>query len=501
MVIAFQSSRPLFIPDSKGGGNTDNGNSEEAEEAEWSACKDSGTPSLVNSLSDKIAERMRSYQDGLLLASDSTQAYTEELSDTLGQQKRQVLGSYLNMPWRSARPDITLLIEIFLAVLFLAILYKIIPYLRGTTKPSFSKEQFTKAMKLGSTAFTVEEMAKVNLQVKAFQDYADYFKSEPFSPENSGSTDLMKANAIMPIFLVVVQFVVPPFVISYIIWFIIRFWPYVMVASWEFYLAMYSYFTALIEGRLGCKWYIRMVTGWSCRTPNFSTYMDTWRKTYVDRPMYTEQLRYVKQYHDVRHRYVEIPYEKYIELPIERYKVRAQFAKKILMDRTFEVFLKNLQSLYPEYYEMPRDTFYKWILGNNEELVSAYATYLEQKGQESEVSESPEIPDKQEISEMPEMPEIPDSIFQTPTCETVDHVVRNKGNILRWVVGTVLFFAFGLVLYSNYIGTPRWLQTFLTPVSRYIQQGANVILSGRNYSPWLVFYGTILLTLLGLITL
>jgi hypothetical protein len=387
-----------------------------------------------------------------------------------------------------------------------------------------------KATKMSPSAFTMEEVAKVNLEVKAFQDYADYFRAEPFSPSNSGVNDLMMANAIFPIFLIFVQYVVPPFVIGYIIWFIIRYWPYVYRALWGLFVMLYSYFTNLVQGKLGCKWYIRFVTGWGCDSPNFSEYFNRWRREYVDRPVYIEQMKYIRQYYAARRKYYEIPYRKYITIPARRYRIKAEFAKKIYVDRAIEVFLKKLRDMYPEYYTMPRDAFYQWLLGSNKNLAAVYAKARQAKQQiqgKSYTSITPSgdmctcpatdtpvslIADaikenREHVSEdLEDLIKVTNSVYdrlnkidiETPDCTTVDKAIDNRRKIATYIVIGILGIAVSLIIYSNYFGTPLWLKSIISPVNVFIYRGFNVALTGKSYNAWILFYGIITSTILGL---
>ena len=53
--------------------------------------------------------------------------------------------------------------------------------------------------------------------------------------------------------------------------------------------------------------------------------------------------------------YYEIPYRKYIVLPTHKYKTKLEYAKKLYINRAFEVLLKKLLFVNKYVYEMPRD--------------------------------------------------------------------------------------------------------------------------------------------------
>lgn len=445
----------------------------------------------------------------------------KQVADTISKGKQQLKDLYLKQPWRDKRPDVTLLVELVFVIVLAVILYYAWPYITGSVKPSFSKDQFNKATMLPDTAFNIEEIAKVNLEVKSLQDYASYFKSAPYSMKNSGVYDLMVNVAVLPLIIFFIQFVLPPFVIAYIIWFIIRFWPYVIAAVWGWIVTMYNYFTSLIQGKLGCKWYIRMVTGWGCNSPNFYEYYVGWRRRYVDRPIYYEKLKYIRKYYWARHNYYVLPWHRYITIPYERYKVKAQFAKKVYVDRAIEVFLKKLREMYPQYYTMPRDEFYKWLLGNNKHMAAVYSKAMQAKAQIdgrpyrsiTEQGRQCMCPGtktplrmikktiKQQAKEaktdieslIAATNEVYDKVTKmqnaiTPDCETADNVIKNRktiaGTALVAIIGAVLT----LYLYSVAFGTPSWLYNIISPTARYVTHGAQLVAAGYTYWSLPVIY-------------
>ena len=76
---------------------------------------------------------------------------------------------------------------------------------------------------------------------------------------------------------------------------------------------LYNYGTSLIEGKLGCKWYISMVTGWHCRSPSFGEYFEGWMRQYVSSPAYHEKLQYVSKYYTTKDKYYTEPKLKYFD--------------------------------------------------------------------------------------------------------------------------------------------------------------------------------------------
>lgn len=250
---------------------------------------------------------------------------------------------YLKQEIRKSRPDLTFLVEIMMLVALSVLLYYLVPYISGTIQPNFSAAQLTKAQNSNNGSFGINDVTKVEMEVSSYKNYQNYFKSNPVSGDNTGLHDLMVTSAMAPLAMFFLTYIVPPFVIAYIIWFIVKFWKYVISALWGWFLAMYEYFTTLVQGKLGCKWYIRMVTGWKCRNVSFSSVVEKWRVRYIDRPVYYEKLKYVKQFMAVKEQYVDRPINRYINFPLQKYGTYAEYAKKLYVGRPLDELIRRIK--------------------------------------------------------------------------------------------------------------------------------------------------------------
>lgn len=470
------------------------------------------------SISDRISQRIADIKDSAIETGqdklDRLQKLKTQTEDQFEESKKKLTGLYLNQPWRKKRPDIAFMAELGLVIVLAVILFYTWPYLTGSAKPAFTKAQFTKATKIPESAFNIEELAKVKLEVKSIQDYGTYFTRNPYSRANNGIHDLMVSVAILPFIIFFVQFVLPPFVLMYIVWFIVRYWPYVYRALWGWFIMLYRYFTRMIQGKMGCKWYIRMVTGWGCHRPRFSTYFYNWRRRYIDRPIYYEKLRYLKRYHWAKERYYIRPMRKYVTLPYKRYKVKAEFIKKVYVDRALEVFLKKVRESYPEYYTMPRNRFYKWLLGNNRNLAAVYAKAAQAKAQiegkpyrsltkrgkqctcpgtetpVKMIQKKMEEQKDQALTDVDLMVKATNEVYDTiteaqklvePSCEKADTVIRNRHWIGGGILGAIIVSSVALYAFSAYYGTPVWLKHIITPTSQSVMRGMTLIQTGKSY--------------------
>ena len=136
-------------------------------------------------------------------------------------------------------------------------------------------------------------------------------------------------------------------------------------ATWGWFIMLYEYGTHLIEGKLGCKWYISMVTGWNCHSPKFSQYYDEWLRKYIIVPSYHEKIGYIDKYTTTKNKWFTIPKMKYFDTPKDELKTDLSYTKKIVVDRSGETFVEKLGSFYKTLYIEPRDTIYKWMLSDS----------------------------------------------------------------------------------------------------------------------------------------
>lgn len=250
---------------------------------------------------------------------------------------------YLQQEIRKARPDLTFLVEVMMMTALTILLYYLVPYISGTVIPNFNGAQLARAQNATTGSFGLKDVTKVEMEVSSYKKYQDYFKSNPNSGDNTGLHDLMVTSAMAPLAMFFLTYILPPFVIAYILWFIVKFWKYVIKALWGWFLAMYEYFTTLVQGKLGCKWYIRMVTGWKCRSVAFSDIVEKWRIRYVDRPVYYEKLRYVKQFMAAKEQYIDRPINRYINFPLRKYGIYADYAKKLYMERPMDELIRRIK--------------------------------------------------------------------------------------------------------------------------------------------------------------
>ena len=492
----------------------------------------SKTKSKMKNISEIISQKISTVSDTATETVNNIINVKSKIKSSIKNAK----DDYLNQSWRTRRPDVAMIVEIFVVAFFIIILFAVWPYFTGTGKLPFSRRLLEQAGDMPSGQLSVKDVARVNLETRAIDQHRAFFDRNPFSPQNSGQVDLERANAVLPILQFTVEYVVPPLVIAYVIWFIVKYWPYVIAALWGWFLMLYNYFSTLIECKLGCKWYIRMVTGWDCCSPDFGTYFDEWRRKYIDQPMYYERLKYVKKYHIAKRKYYEIPYRKYIELPYMRTKIKAEYARRLYIDRAINVLLGKLEGYYLHYYTLPKKDFFRWLTGNHKNLAAVYAK-VQQANAQIQGDEYPSVDKNGKMCMCPAKPtavkqikkviqkhtenvsedvnklvktthELYDKINSGITnvnlaetaCSTVDNTISNRQKIAGTVLIATIVIVLSLFLYSNIYGVPKWLDSIVAPKFMYVTRGSQLRYVGKNYFNWFWIYLGSFLTLLLMIT-
>ena len=259
------------------------------------------------------------------------------------------------------RPDLGIIAFLIGVLAFSLLLYKLFDLL-FPAGAKYTKSQLKSASLMSIKDFTIDEVAVAELEADGLKQFHNTFVREPYSPENSGAHDLAVATLTLPLVMFIIMYVLPVVAVVYTGWFIWHYWQFVRSAAWGFWLMLYNFMTDKITGSMGCKWYMRMFTGWGCHSPNFMDYFSPWKAEFIDRPIYLESLKYVEMYIAARQKYYTIPKEKYITVPWAKFKSKLRYLKKIYIDRTKEIFFRQFKEKYSQQYDLPRNEFYHWLL-------------------------------------------------------------------------------------------------------------------------------------------
>lgn len=425
------------------------------------------------------------------------------------QTKIDKIKNFLKPAARAKRPDLTFLLHILIFITALIIVYKALPFVTGSLPATFNNSQFLKATKLPESAFNLEETSKVNVEIKAFTDHSKYFDDGgAYAPANAGVYDITKSSSAMPMIVFFLSFVLPPIAIGYVLWFIYTYYKYVISAAWGWFIAMYSYFTTLIQGKLGCKWYIKMVTGWRCRSPKFSDYVETWRKKYVDVPVYYEKLKYIKEYHDAKAEYVTGPYKIYISDPYDRALIKTEFAERVYIDRTVEILLKKIRDGYQygaEIFHWPKllgKTYGKVFKNNltsssfNSKTITGKTCTCPSQGQiitdkVSRINDNVQNISKDATDKIKDV-NLKANLnvnVNAKACEIADATINSRASTMGSILIVLIVIFIAIYMFTWTYGTPTIIKNILSPTR--ILLAPNQISKQWSYIPYYVIAGII----------
>ena len=282
---------------------------------------------------------------------------------------------------KQTRPDVVLIGEIFLVGLFIAAACNIIPKISSAKGPKYSLEMLLKASKLPIGQLTVAETNDTQTELLATETFKKYFEFDPFSDENSGKDVVNFVNLMWPLITLIIRVVIPPLLLGYIIWFVVVYWTYVYAAIKGWFKMMIEYGSDMMQGKFGCKWYIKMATGWGCNDVNYADYYDPWKVKYIDIPIYYERMKYIRKFLWVKRAYYEVPYRKYIIRPKHIYKTKYRFAKMLYTTRAFDVLLKTMLGVDRALVQMPRDRLLDLLKGKEYLMPALFAKVKQAKSQ------------------------------------------------------------------------------------------------------------------------
>jgi hypothetical protein len=396
-------------------------------------------------------------------------------------------------PPKSARPDLVFFRNVLLFIASLVIIYYALPYISGKVQTGFTKEQFEKAVKLPESAFNIEQVAQVNQKIKAFEDHKAYFDDGgAYAPDNAGTHEVGKTAVALPMLIFFLQFILPPLAIGYTIWFVITYWHYVYQALWGWFLAMYDYFTTLVQGKMGCKWYIRFVTGWRCRNVSFYDYVVRWRQRYIDGPVRQEQIKYINQYYAAKERYVTKPYKKYISDPLERRKIKAEYARRVTSERTMEVLLKKARdssrtvdagitgtllkgTVFGQLFGKMFNTYIGNPLNNIKSASSDIANGFDSQTVTGNQCRCPGASEKTASTltkgvhfvktHLPEFHREGKTAKARRNCEVANQVIRDRASLIGSLIVLILAILIAIYMYAWKFGTPVFIKNIISNTS------------------------------------
>jgi hypothetical protein len=444
--------------------------------------------------------------------------------------RSKIIGPYKAS--KSKNRAVMFIIDVFIFIALGLFLYKSYPHIKKfiLKKVSYTEQQYKEAMNLPESAFSREELRKIAVMRKSFQDWLDYYKADSaFSDFNVGRGEIAKGNLLRGPFIFMIQYVIPYVIVAYMVWFVIKYVKYVIAAMWGFFIAIYQFTTRKITCTLAEKWYIRLITGWNTCSPRFADYLNSWQNNYVYRPIAEQRINYLKNLTAVRRQYdvslkdlSPVDFGKrvfdnlfswfsnlkriYIDLPLNELYLRLIDFHRDFVVRPYSLLGEDMDKKskkakgekYPSKTKSgkvcvcpPRKTSYsklKALVKDSSKIVAKTEGSIEKtldKGFGSTKKNLEITKDKVENA-------IKKPAKILSDCNTYDSVLENKKIIAR-IIWVILFLIVGIIAtYSLFIGYPRWLKNYLAPIYVYTSQIPKVYLQGATITfgiTYLIVFG------------
>lgn len=268
----------------------------------------------IQSSSTNAKDIVNTHIDNNLKAIDSKKlSIAAKISKKLEDQKKNIHKNIIapHEKLRKTNKATMFYVDLCLSIVAGIFLYKMYPSIKGFfNTENYTTEQYEQAMKLPENAYSREELQRASEYKKSFQDWMDYYKSEDaFSEYNIGTTEIRRGNDLREPIKFMIQYVIPYAILAYMVWFVIKYFKYVLAAIWGFFVTVYQFVTKKITCKLAEKWYIRLATGWSRCHPKFGKYIDDWENRYIKRPIAQERISYLRGVETIRLAYKQGGYK------------------------------------------------------------------------------------------------------------------------------------------------------------------------------------------------
>jgi hypothetical protein len=223
----------------------------------------------------------------------------EQVKYEYNQAKKDILKiPNISQPYlRSKNPEFFFLIELMI-ILFLAFsLYNWFSFFSSIANytPNLTENQWD------ISQIPYDQLEKIEIVRESWlQWYTYFYRNGIQAAEDHANYYMNLGNLTRPLIVDTLTYVVIPMSIGYIAWFCIKYYDYVIAATWGWFIMMYSFMTKKIECTLAKKWYIQFVTGWKKCSPSFSKYLRDWYVRFIQRPLRQEQLNYMRAYDEFR---------------------------------------------------------------------------------------------------------------------------------------------------------------------------------------------------------
>ncbi len=491
------------------------------------------TEKIINETKEKINKNVN---DNLKKIENNTKKINDKVLE-----KKKAIENTIIKPYKATKSRhraLMFIIDICLVIVLTMFFYKMYPVMKNyLNKDKYNDEQYKKAQKLPESAFSKEELRKVQEFRKSYQDWLDYYKQESaFSDSNLGKFEIQMGNILRSPFLMIIQYVVPYIIVAYIIWFIIKYIKYLIAAIWGFFIACYQYITSKITCTLAQKWYIRMITGWSRSCPNFGNYLAAWQNNYINRPIAEERISYLrgitqaKRQYELRYSGIS-PYKIgwgliqgwldwfknlkliYIDLPLnELYLQIIDFHPKYIV-RPYSMFGDDLDKKatkikgdsYPSKTKKgkvckcpPRKTLYKKLDNFIKNEIPKKATEISDLTSRTtkKISETTQNT-KNKIKDTNLYDNVSNLYDKASSCDTYDTIInktiQNRKNVgkVAWV--SLFITSVAIIGFSMFYQYPNWVKNLISPAYTFINgYVATPVIQGVTLSIGIVYVGLFL---------
>jgi hypothetical protein len=192
-----------------------------------------------------------------------------------------------------------------------------------------------------------QERVKINAEKKALDDYSDFFNVDPFSEINSSTLAIKRGGPVFKVFLFFIQYVLPMLLLTYVAWFLIKFWIILVKAVLMFVYTLIQfnvkYVVCIMLGimRRFVPFFIKpLIPRPKC--PCFYDMIKKWFIRYVFRPIVRECTKYFIKFRLAKIKYYDIPINN-VQKRYEKTRTSAYYKKQLYVDKPIDEFYKSIQ--------------------------------------------------------------------------------------------------------------------------------------------------------------
>ena len=345
----------------------------------------------------------------------------------------------------SSRPDLVLLYDIIIVTLFIFILHQII----YKVLPLFFKEYYPSKYRndlqlLPNEVLDPVKLKKAKIKYQSIAEHDKYYRINPFGKMTSkDQMAIQKAQFTLNFFIAFFIYVGIPFILSYLIWFAVKYGKFFWNTAKGLIGTLWAYFARLIKAYASRRWALRTLFGWSVYPyPNlYSEHLLPWKKYYIDPFIDRETLKYEILFRQLREKYYYRPKRKYVDIPYAKLKIFFKRMKMKYIDLTFKEFWFVVLESYPRFVSLPENELYLKTYGL-QKLQEKYLKNLEDKFKEKRMDMSQKA-GKCVGSEYESRTRLTNRVCKCPSgephnCGVISDIARSASNVSEEYKGSLL---------------------------------------------------------------